>query len=189
MIKAHVQPGAVAIDVGANIGVHALTLAAAVGPLGTVACFEPIPHIAAALGRTLRLNGFGDRAKVLLRGGHRQDRSGYRFIVPMMGQRVRYFRCPIYMTAETSKSRRPPWTNTLLQAAASILSKSMLKVPNPMSGAACAGSSRKILRSKSCLNGHRRNFGSAAAIRPRLCTTSVVRLSSHISSISVPATI
>ena len=64
VIKAHVQPGAAAIDVGSHIGVHALALSAAVEPSGTVTCFEPAPHLAAALGRTLRLNGFGDRANV-----------------------------------------------------------------------------------------------------------------------------
>ena len=58
------RPGAVAVDVGANVGVHALAMAAAVGTEGRVLCFEPLPHLAAALARTLRLNNFVDRAQV-----------------------------------------------------------------------------------------------------------------------------
>jgi FkbM family methyltransferase len=37
------RPGSVALDVGANIGATALTLAKAVGPQGRVFCFEPMP--------------------------------------------------------------------------------------------------------------------------------------------------
>jgi FkbM family methyltransferase len=64
VIEAHVQPGATTVDVGSNIGIHALALAAAVGPSGSVTCFEPAPHIAKALERTLQLNGFSDRTRV-----------------------------------------------------------------------------------------------------------------------------
>jgi FkbM family methyltransferase len=74
VIKARVRQGDAAVDVGANIGLHALTLASIVGPSGSLTCFEPAPHIALALERSLRLNGFGDRAAV-----HRAavaDRSG-----------------------------------------------------------------------------------------------------------------
>lgn len=74
VMKEHVREGAAVIDVGANIGLHALTLASIVGPSGSVRCFEPAPHIALALERTLRLNGFGEWATV-----HRAavaDRSG-----------------------------------------------------------------------------------------------------------------
>jgi FkbM family methyltransferase len=64
VLKDRLRPGAVVVDVGANVGVHALAMAAAVGPEGRVLCFEPLPHLAAALARTLRLNNFGDRARV-----------------------------------------------------------------------------------------------------------------------------
>jgi FkbM family methyltransferase len=63
-LRSLLRPGDVAIDGGANVGLHALTMAAAVGAEGKVVCFEPIPHIAEALIRTLRLNGFGDRCEV-----------------------------------------------------------------------------------------------------------------------------
>lgn len=64
VIIKRLQPGAVAIDGGANIGLHALTMAAAVGPKGSVTCFEPLPHLAAVLERTLRLNGLAGHTKV-----------------------------------------------------------------------------------------------------------------------------
>jgi FkbM family methyltransferase len=64
VLTAHLRPGDVAVDAGASIGLHALGMAAAVGPEGRVVCFEPLPHIAAALKRTLRLNGFAERSEV-----------------------------------------------------------------------------------------------------------------------------
>ena len=65
VLQARLHPGATAVDVGANIGVHALTMAKIVGPSGRVVCVEPLPHIASTLERTLRLNGFGERSQVI----------------------------------------------------------------------------------------------------------------------------
>lgn len=99
VIKAHVQPGANVIDVGSNIGVHALTFAAIVGSSGTVRCFEPAPHLATALERTLRLNGFGDRTHV-----HREavsDKAGHTvFYRAHHGPMSSMFSLPDAMTAE-----------------------------------------------------------------------------------------
>jgi FkbM family methyltransferase len=58
------RPGDVAVDAGANVGVLAVPMAAAVGPTGRVVCFEPLPHLVDALERTMRLNGFADRSEV-----------------------------------------------------------------------------------------------------------------------------
>jgi FkbM family methyltransferase len=63
-LKAHLLPGSTAVDIGSAIGLHALEMAAAVGPTGSLTCFEPSPHLAAALARTLRLNGFEDRVRI-----------------------------------------------------------------------------------------------------------------------------
>jgi len=99
VIKAHVQPGAATVDVGSNIGVHALTLAATVGPSGTVACFEPTPHIATALRRTLRLNGFSDRTKVYSEAV--TDKTGQvTFHRAHHGAKSSIFSLPDHMTAE-----------------------------------------------------------------------------------------
>jgi FkbM family methyltransferase len=65
VLRARLRPGATAVDIGANIGVHALTMAKIVGPGGRVVCVESVPHIASTLERTLRLNGFGERSQVI----------------------------------------------------------------------------------------------------------------------------
>jgi FkbM family methyltransferase len=52
------------VDAGANIGIHSIIMSLAVGSKGRVVCFEPLPHLANALKRTLHLNGFGDRVSV-----------------------------------------------------------------------------------------------------------------------------
>jgi FkbM family methyltransferase len=65
VLQTRLNPGDTAVDIGANIGVHALTMAKTVGPSGRVVCFEPLPHIASTLERTLRLNGFGERCQVI----------------------------------------------------------------------------------------------------------------------------
>lgn len=51
-----VRPGAVVLDVGANIGAHTLPLAALVGPSGTVIAFEPTKFAFEKLRRNLELN-------------------------------------------------------------------------------------------------------------------------------------
>lgn len=64
LLRSRLKPGAVAVDAGANLGVHSLGMARAVGPEGRVVCFEPLAHLAAAVERSLRLNGFAGRARV-----------------------------------------------------------------------------------------------------------------------------
>jgi FkbM family methyltransferase len=64
VLRDHLKPGAVVVDAGANIGIHSIIMASAVGSKGRVVCFEPLPHLANALKRTLHLNGFGDRVWV-----------------------------------------------------------------------------------------------------------------------------
>jgi FkbM family methyltransferase len=49
-------PGAVAIDVGANVGAHTLTFARLVGPTGRVLAFEPNPAIHNRLVQNVGLN-------------------------------------------------------------------------------------------------------------------------------------
>jgi FkbM family methyltransferase len=52
-----VPPGGVAIDAGANIGAHTLSLARMVGARGRVLAFEPNPIVRSALIHNLALNG------------------------------------------------------------------------------------------------------------------------------------
>jgi FkbM family methyltransferase len=64
VLRDRLRPGDAAVDAGANIGLHALTMAKAIGPAGKLICFEPVPHLADALTLALRLNGFADYACV-----------------------------------------------------------------------------------------------------------------------------
>ena len=50
------SPGAVVIDIGANLGEWTVPLARAVGPAGRVLAIEPVPRTAAALEATLAAN-------------------------------------------------------------------------------------------------------------------------------------
>lgn len=51
-----VTPGSLVLDIGANIGAHALSLARHVGPAGRVIAFEPTDFAFAKLKRNLELN-------------------------------------------------------------------------------------------------------------------------------------
>ncbi|MFL5541196.1 MAG: FkbM family methyltransferase [Longimicrobiaceae bacterium] len=57
--RAAVRPGAVALDVGANVGAYTLLLGRWVGPEGRVYAFEPSPETFQGLTRHLALNGLG----------------------------------------------------------------------------------------------------------------------------------
>lgn len=60
------RPGDLALDLGAHVGVYALSAAAIVGPAGRVHAFEPNPRSAALLRRSLAVNGFAGFAEVHL---------------------------------------------------------------------------------------------------------------------------
>lgn len=45
VLKKYTPAGTTALDIGAHIGTHTITLSKAVGPLGKVICFEPQPKI------------------------------------------------------------------------------------------------------------------------------------------------
>lgn len=57
-VRQLLKPGQHALDVGANYGVYTLSMAALVGPSGSVHAFEPEPATAAMLKESLDLNGF-----------------------------------------------------------------------------------------------------------------------------------
>jgi FkbM family methyltransferase len=56
-VLAQLRPGAVVVDVGANLGEWAVPLARAVGASGRVLAIEPVPRSAAALELTFAANG------------------------------------------------------------------------------------------------------------------------------------
>jgi FkbM family methyltransferase len=72
-LQRHVPSGAIALDVGANIGVHTLALAGLAGDAGRVVAFEPQPDLADRLVANVALNALSnvtvERAAVLERAG------------------------------------------------------------------------------------------------------------------------
>ena len=56
LLAAHLRPGGVAVDIGANIGAYTLYLAGLVGPSGRVLAVEPQPAVLARLEENLALN-------------------------------------------------------------------------------------------------------------------------------------
>ena len=56
VFTAHVRPGDVVFDVGANVGFYSLLAARLVGPKGRVVAFEPAARNVALLEQHLRLN-------------------------------------------------------------------------------------------------------------------------------------
>jgi FkbM family methyltransferase len=57
IILGHLTPGAVFVDIGANIGFYSLQARKRVGPEGRVVAFEPNPDTVKKLKRNLQLNG------------------------------------------------------------------------------------------------------------------------------------
>jgi len=57
LIKHVVTPGAVCLDVGANIGAYTLLMAFCAGPTGKVISLEPHPHLCERLLKNVALNG------------------------------------------------------------------------------------------------------------------------------------
>jgi FkbM family methyltransferase len=60
LIERELDPGAVALDVGANIGYYTIMMARLVGPRGKVYAVEPFPPSADLLGVNIRLNAVAD---------------------------------------------------------------------------------------------------------------------------------
>lgn len=58
VIKQHLPRNGIFIDIGSNIGQHALFAASVVGPSGSVVAFEPIPRLVSQLTESIRLNNF-----------------------------------------------------------------------------------------------------------------------------------
>src|SRR5205807_1845884 len=56
-LQSMLRPGMVFVDVGANIGIHTLHAARAVGASGMVYSFEPDPKTFAVLQQNVRANG------------------------------------------------------------------------------------------------------------------------------------
>ena len=65
VIVSLLRPGANVIEVGANLGYYTVIMSGAVGSTGSVTAFEGNPRLAGMVERSLNLNGFSARSRVL----------------------------------------------------------------------------------------------------------------------------
>lgn len=64
-LRERVKPGALCIDVGANVGVYVLQFAHWSGPTGRVVAFEPNPGARVVLENQVRMNGLTERVRIV----------------------------------------------------------------------------------------------------------------------------
>jgi FkbM family methyltransferase len=64
-LRERVQPGAVCLDVGANVGVYVLQFAHWAGPTGRVIAFEPNPAARAVLQKHVKMNALTSQVKIV----------------------------------------------------------------------------------------------------------------------------
>ena len=64
-LRERINPGAVCVDVGANVGVYVLQFAHWSGPSGHVTAFEPNPGAREVLQRHIKMNGLTQQVEVI----------------------------------------------------------------------------------------------------------------------------
>lgn len=74
-IRRSLHPGMVAIDVGANVGAHAMRLASLVGSKGRLFCFEPNPETYQRLLANVQRNAFDQVTAFNCALGHEKGRA------------------------------------------------------------------------------------------------------------------
>ncbi|MBS9719404.1 FkbM family methyltransferase [Tianweitania sp. BSSL-BM11] len=72
-LRSLIGPGATVIDVGANIGTHAIALAGRIGPKGSLIAFEPQSFIAEILERNISANHLSNCQVVRSAAGNKDD--------------------------------------------------------------------------------------------------------------------
>ena len=76
------KPGMAAIDVGANHGYYTLLFADLVGAEGRVAAVEPNPEICRLLRRSVSVNGFSGRTRIIEQAAGGEDGARARLLLP-----------------------------------------------------------------------------------------------------------
>jgi FkbM family methyltransferase len=64
-LRERVKPGALCLDVGANVGVYVLQFAHWSGPTGRVIAFEPNPSARVVLEKHIQMNRLGERVEIV----------------------------------------------------------------------------------------------------------------------------
>jgi FkbM family methyltransferase len=75
-VAARLRPGAVAVDIGANLGEWSVPLARSIGRDGRLVAIEPSPEVAAALARTMAANNFAQAEVIACALGEREGEAG-----------------------------------------------------------------------------------------------------------------
>jgi FkbM family methyltransferase len=86
ILRSCLGPGDVALDVGANIGVHTVRMARAVGPAGRVVAIEPMPELVERLRHNLELNCLADRVRIVAKGAGSHDGAARFYRPPLTNQ-------------------------------------------------------------------------------------------------------
>lgn len=86
VVRRHVRPGTVAVDVGSNCGFYSLLLAEGVGPTGRLFAFEGNPRMAELTRKNLEINGLFARSQVVnVLVGNERGRSSFQLFEEHMG--------------------------------------------------------------------------------------------------------
>lgn len=106
-LRAGVRPGAVVLDVGANIGTYAIPLARLAGPCGCVVAFEPHRPTRACLRHNVRRNRLTNVVVVPSAAG---ERSGAAHLVPTtnLGE--------VHLAPDSTRTGLPPTSVTTIDA-------------------------------------------------------------------------
>lgn len=65
VVMSLLRPGGRVVEVGANVGYYTVIMAARVGPQGHVTALEANPRLVTLIGKSVRVNGFGDRVRLV----------------------------------------------------------------------------------------------------------------------------
>jgi FkbM family methyltransferase len=83
-LQAHLKPGDVFLDVGANIGFFSVIGARLVGPRGKVLAIEPVPENVQCITANARINGF-DNVETIAAAAGAEDGAGRLFVADHSG--------------------------------------------------------------------------------------------------------
>lgn len=74
VVTSLLKPGDHVVEIGANVGYYTVTMADRIGPKGVLTSFEANPRLVALVNRSLTLNGFAARARLVAKAA--MDRAG-----------------------------------------------------------------------------------------------------------------
>ena len=122
------QPGDVAIDVGANVGRYALRMAELVGPTGCVLALEPVPETAAVLLANVMRSGHRHVAVLQAAASDRCEISRLRVPVRETGFAAHYFAHLVDDPANAAADQTVPVACCTIDAIGADLRVALVKI-------------------------------------------------------------